>query len=63
MPRDIAAVGTPEGTARLTFTPPAGTNYYVQFKKGTKAPVGAYGGTRVAEGAGRGSRSRWTCRG
>lgn len=52
MPRDIAAVDTPEGTARLTFTPPAGTNYYVQFKKGTKAPVGVYGGTRVAEGAG-----------
>jgi subtilisin family serine protease len=52
MPRDIAATGTPEGIARLTFTPPAGTTYYVQFKKGTKAPVGIYGGTRVAEGAG-----------
>jgi hypothetical protein len=52
MPRDIAATGTPEGVARVTFTPPAGTTYIVQFKKGTKAPAGIYGGARVAEGAG-----------
>ncbi len=54
MPSDIAATGTPDGTARLTFTPAAGTNYAVQFKKGKKAPVGINSGTRVASGAGAG---------
>ena len=52
MPRDIAATGTPDGVARVTFTPAAGTTYAVQFKKGKKAPVGIYGGSRVASGAG-----------
>ncbi len=53
MPRDIAASGS-GGTARVTFTPAAGTSYIVQFKKGIKAPVGIYGGSRVGEGAGAG---------
>jgi len=51
MPRDLAATGTPDGTARVSFTPPAGTTYTVQFKKGKKAPTGINGGTRVTQGA------------
>lgn len=54
MPLDIAATGSPDGTARLTFTPAAATTYAVQFKKGKKAPAGLYSGTRVGEGTGSG---------
>ncbi|HQR80778.1 MAG TPA: S8 family serine peptidase [Actinomycetota bacterium] len=52
MPRDMTASGTPDGTLHLTFTPPAGATYAVQFKKGKKAPAGPGSGTRVGEGTG-----------
>ena len=55
MPTDIAAVGNPDGTMQLTFTPAAGTSYAVQFRKGKKAPKGLYAGTRLATGPGAGT--------
>ncbi len=55
MPADIAAVGSPNGTMQLTFTPAAGTWYTVRFKKGKKAPKGPYAGSKLAEGTGAGT--------
>jgi hypothetical protein len=53
MPRDISASGAGR-TLTLTFTPPAGTSYAVQFQKGKRAPAGLGAGFRVGEGAGAG---------
>jgi hypothetical protein len=39
MPADIAATGSPDGTLRLTFTPPANTSVDVRFTKGATAPA------------------------
>ncbi|MEZ5184682.1 MAG: S8 family serine peptidase [Candidatus Nanopelagicales bacterium] len=50
MPVDIAARGTGGGNIALTFTPPAGTTFNVQFRRGTKAPTGPYAGSRVSQG-------------
>lgn len=54
MPRDLAANGTSDGKIRLTFTAPAGKDYYVQFKGGRKAPGSVNSGYRVAAGQGAG---------
>jgi len=53
MPRDIAASGAGKSVT-LTFTPPAGTTYTVQFKKGA-SPKGLGAGYRVGQGAGAGA--------
>jgi hypothetical protein len=54
MPADIAASGSPDGTLRLAFTPAAGTNVIVRFKKGKTPPASPTEGRKLLEAPGTG---------
>lgn len=55
MPTDLIASGSPEGTLRVSFTPPPGSTVRVRLKAGAKAPGWYTSGRGVYEGAGTGS--------